>query len=167
MEVNLTEVRDPLQDFIHTLIDINDWVFYKSRMVDTILEKVPPLPRAQVNDLVKCFGGDFDSSLEFEATPAKGPHECGTLKASMRDPIQFYLGSSRTQLYISPVIELWYLVNRGLRDNAVRMDTFDRIGLIFEDGRHRGVRNIIMSSDRIDLRMSDEKEDIFPLIITS
>jgi len=169
MDVSLNDVNDHIQKFVHKLIEINDWTFYKVHVLDEVLDYPLCPPKVTLGHVLNCFGNSAESNahLEFTATPAKGPHACGTLNMNMADPVQFYLGSSGIQLYLSPAVELWYLVGRGFKHNAVKMTTFDRLGLIFADGRHRGIRTIIMDTDRIDLRMSDEEDDVISLYVVN
>jgi hypothetical protein len=169
MDVSLINVNDHIQELIYELIELNDWAFYKVHLsADTLDYPIQP-PVITVGHVLRCFGNDGGDAagLKFTVTPAKGAHACGTLKATMTDPIQFYLRGSGIQLYLSPKIELWYLISRGLDRNAVKISTFDRMGLIFSDGRHRGVRSIIMGDNVIDMRMSDEEDDIIALHVVS
>ena len=169
MDVNLSGVGHYIQEFIRELIEINDCVFYKVRLLDGLLDYPVPRPAVTVGHILCCFGAPLEENakVEFASTPAKGAHACGTLRATMENSTQFYLGSSGVQLYLTPTIELWYLVNRGVDHNAVKLDTFDRVGLVLSDGRHRGVRNIIMGDDSIDLRMSDEDGDVLSLHVVN
>ena len=169
MDVNLINVHDHIQELIYELIELNDWAFYKVHLSAETLDYPIQPPVITVRHVLRCFGGDGGdiADLKFTTTPAKGAHACGTLKAATANPVQFYLGNSGIQLYVAPMLELWYLISRGLDHNAVKIDTFDRVGLIFADGRHRGVRNIIMGDDRIDMRMSDDDDDIISLHVVS
>lgn len=169
MDVSLVNVNDYIQELIYELIELNDWAFYKVHLSAEMLDYPVQPPVITVGHILRCFGNDDvdAASLKFATTPAKGAHACGTLKATMPDPIQFYLGGSGIQLYLSPTIELWYLVSRGLNHNAVKINTFDRVGLVFSDGRHRGIRNIIMGDNVIDMRMSDEEDDVISLHVVS
>jgi len=170
MDVNLRGVGRPIQEFIHKLIEINDCVFYQVRLVNGVLDHPVARPVITLAQLLRCFGGtadEEDAKIEFSAVPAKGPHACGMLRATTKQAVQFELGSSGIQLYLTPVIEIWYLVNRGVDHNAVKLDTFDRVGIVLSDGRHRGVRNVIMGDNNIDLRLSDEAEDVLSLHVVN
>lgn len=167
MDVNLAEVKDHIQKFIYKLIEINDWAFFGCHVADLAVGQPAPVPQVLVGQFTWCFGEDFEDLTEFAAIPAKGPHACGTLKATLKTPIQFFLGNSGIQLYMPPMVEFWYLINRGCHDNAIKLDTFDRLGIVLANGRHRGVRNMIISADRIDLRLSDENEDVLTVNVVS
>jgi len=170
MDVNLVGVGNYIQEFIRELIEINDWIFYKVHLSEDLLDYPVQPPTVTVGHMLRCFGCELDedeAKIKFTTTPAKGPHACGTLHTTREHSTQFYLGGSGIQLYLAPVIEVWYLVNRGVEHSAVKLDTFDRIGLVFSDGRHRGVRNIIMGDDSIDLRMSDEDDDVISLHVVN
>ena len=167
MDVNLAEVKDHIQKFIYKLIDINDWAFFGCHVSEFAPEPPGPIPQVFVTQFTQCFGKHFEGLIEFGTTPIKGPHACGTLRATLKTPIQFFLGDSGIQLYIPTSIEFWYLINRGLLDNAIKLDTFDRLGIVMANGRHRGVRNVILSADRIDLRLSDENEDVLTVNVVS
>ena len=169
MDVSLTGVSDHIQRFIRELIEINDWIFYKAHLPSEAVDYPVQKPVVTLNQVLRCFGEELPDkdNVNFFATPAKGPHSCGTLQAKLQDSMQFYLGGSGLQLYLASTVEIWYLVNRGVDHNAVKIDTFDRIALIFADGRHRGIRNIIMGDERIDLRLSDEDDDVVSLCVVN
>ena len=167
MDVNLAEVKDHIQKFIYKLIEINDWAFFGCHVAELAPDPPVPSPQVLVTQFTQCFGKHFEDLIEFTTTPTKGPHACGTLKATLKTPIQFFLGNSGIQLYMPPAVEFWYLINRGLLDNAIKLDTFDRLGIVLANGRHRGGRNIILSADRIDLRLSDENEDVLTVNVVS
>lgn len=167
MDVHLNHVSECIQDFIYKLIEVNDWVFHTSHILQDAAEDELEPPVITMGHVLHCFGNDEHADVELAATPAKGPHSCGTLRTTLDDVVQFYLGGSSLQLYFTPSVEIWYWVNRGDNHNAVKLVTFDRIGLVFADGRHRGIRNIIMSDSSIDLRLSDETNDVVSLCVVN
>ena len=167
MDVQLSRVNEHIQDFIHKLIEVNEWAFHTAHVVKHMLEETIEPPVITMGHVLRCFGNDERSDVELASTPAKGPHSCGTLQTKMDDVVQFYLGVSGLQLYFTPSVEIWYGVSHGVSHNAVKLVTFDRIGLIFSNGRHRGIRNIIMSDNRIDLRLSDETNDVVSLYVVN
>jgi hypothetical protein len=170
MDVSLSGVREDIQKFTSRLIDINDWVFYR---VCDLIEGVNPADPLEVNidHFLSCFGVEWDDLSKkprpiFDVTPAKGPHACGMLRLPLEDPLQFKLGPLQ-QLYIPTNFEIWYRIQRGVDNNAVILDTFGRVALVTDAGRHHGARNIILDIHNIDFRLSDDEHDTFSIRILS
>lgn len=167
MDVRLRDIQEHTQAFIRKLISINDWVFYESKMMSMDPDVAATVPAISIGHVLRCFGYNQQGEENLSASPAKGPHACGTLQGKLADAVQFKLGRSSIQMYFTPSIEIWYLVNRGITHNAVKLTTFDRIGVVLANGRHRGIRHIIMSDDTIDLMMSDNTNDKITLRVVN
>jgi len=170
MDVSLSGVCENIQKLTSRLIDINDWMFY--RVCDLIdgVDPTDPL-EVHIDHFLGCFGAAWDDLSDksrpvFDVTPAKGPHACGMLKLQLEDPIQFAIGHVE-QLYIPTNFEIWYRIQRGVDNNAIILDTFDRVAIVTDVGRHCGARNIILDTNTIDFRLSDDEHDTFTIRILS